>query len=124
MLSQLDLYNSRNLIKLKETIKLLYDLIVNNINNQNDLFKNIDTRFSKTDNALSALMKIIQEFSIKCMEDNISKLISKLNINPAEYDLSITGGYALNCPTNTYLMEKFHFRSFITPPCVSDTGIS
>lgn len=124
MLSQLDLYSSRNLIKLKETIKLLYDLIVNNINNQNDLFKNIDTRFSKTDNALSALMKIIQEFSIKCMEANISKLISELNINPAEYDLSITGGYALNCPTNTYLMEKFHFRNFITPPCVSDTGIS
>src|SRR5699024_6119621 len=29
-----------------------------------------------------------------------------------------------NCPTNSYLMNKFSFKSFIAPPCVGDGGLS
>ena len=36
----------------------------------------------------------------------------------------MTGGFALNCPTNTYIMKKFGFKAFSTCPCVSDTGIA
>ena len=33
-------------------------------------------------------------------------------------------GYALNCPTNSYIMKKYGFKGFVAPPCVSDCGIS
>lgn len=70
------------------------------------------------------LMKIIQEISERTMVANIQSLLETYPVDPSESYLSITGGYALNCPTNSKLMKEFGFRGFTSPPCVSDCGIS
>lgn len=69
-------------------------------------------------------MKIIQEISERTMVANIQSLLETYPVDPSESYLSITGGYALNCPTNSKLMKEFGFRGFTSPPCVSDCGIS
>ena len=69
-------------------------------------------------------MKIIQEISERTMVANIQSLLEQYPVDPSESYLSITGGYALNCPTNSKLMKEFGFRGFTSPPCVSDCGIS
>ena len=88
------------------------------------LFNGFDNRFTEKENKISMIVKEIQKTSIKIMERTITKLINKYNIIPSETYLSITGGFALNCPTNSYLMKKFGFKDFISCPCVSDTGIA
>ena len=124
-LSKLNLYDSKNLCELKETLSELCEMIFDFIDKKEmEHFTDIDDRFNMKDNAISALMKVIQLFSVNCMEKNIEKVIKIFNIEPRKYSLSITGGFALNCPTNTHLMKKFGFKKFISPPCVSDTGIS
>jgi len=84
----------------------------------------MDKRFSVDENKISCMMKKIQKFSKNMMVNEINSLISKFNIKPENTIISITGGFALNCPTNTYIMEKFHFKQFISPPCVNDSGMS
>lgn len=124
-LMKLNLYDSRNLCVMKDLLKKTYDFFIASIRGDASKYFNcFDRNFSKEDNAISALMKIVQEFSMKCMENNVNAIIEKFEIVPSEYALAITGGYALNCPTNTYLMERFGFKEFVSPPCVSDTGIS
>lgn len=86
-------------------------------------FSGFDERFSVEENRISMCMKIIQEASIKMMEKNVNLLLEKYNVKPQDAYLSITGGYGLNCPTNSYLMNKFGFKNYIAPPCVDDTGI-
>lgn len=86
-------------------------------------FSGFDERFSVEENRISMCMKIIQEASIRMMEKNVALLLEKYNVKPQEAYLSITGGYGLNCPTNSYLMNKFGFKNYIAPPCVDDTGI-
>ena len=88
------------------------------------LFSGYDDQFSIEDNNTSMVMKIIQKISIEIMELNLDTIIKKHNLNPAEYCLSITGGYALNCITNQHLMKKYKFKKFIAPPCVNDSGMS
>jgi predicted NodU family carbamoyl transferase len=34
----------------------------------------------------------------------------------------MSGGYGLNCPTNSFLTNKFGFKGFIGPPCQNDSG--
>lgn len=92
----------------------------------NDLtmFTGLDSRFSEEDNLISMVMKVVQRSSERIMDYNIECLRNEFNINTEEFYLSMTGGFALNCPTNTYLMEKYKFKGFITVPCVSDCGLS
>lgn len=103
----------------------IYKLAVEAISkNELTLYTGLDERFTIKENLLSMVGKVIQRTSEKIMEKNIFYFIEEFNINPIEYNLSITGGFALNCPTNTYLMNKFNFKSFYTVPCVSDCGLS
>lgn len=88
------------------------------------LFNYFDPLFTEKENKISMLMKIIQEASFKVMDINIEKVLAHYNINPEETHLSMSGGFTLNCPTNSYLMNKYHFKSFIAPPCVGDSGLS
>ena len=87
-------------------------------------FNYFDPRFSVKENKLSMVMKIVQDISYKIMDRNIEKAIKKYDIKPEETYLSMSGGFALNCPCNTYMMTKYKFKGFIAPPCVSDTGIA
>ena len=82
----------------------------------------LDTRFSIEENRLSMIMKILQRKSIEIMEENVNRVVKKYEINPKDYYLSIGGGYGLNCPTNSFLCNKFMFKGLLIPPCVNDSG--
>lgn len=87
-------------------------------------FTGYDSRFSKEENLISMVAKVIQEMSIQIMKYNIELIIRKFNVKTEECYLSIAGGFALNCPSNSKIMEYYGFKGFYTVPCVSDTGMS
>lgn len=87
-------------------------------------FIDYDERFSLQENQISMIVKVIQQISINIMEYNVKCAIEKYEITPKNTTLCITGGYALNCSTNSYLMKKFGFKEFVAPPCVNDSGLS
>lgn len=88
------------------------------------LFNGFDPRFSEKENKISMVIKEIQKMSIRIMEKNLDDIIEKYGVNSSKVYLALAGGYVLNCPTNSYLMQKYNFKGFMAPPCVSDTGIS
>lgn len=88
------------------------------------LFNCFDKNFSKEENVISMVIKEINLLSIQIMEKNINSCIKRFNLDPSEVYLSLSGGFALNCPTNSYLLDKYGFKGFMAPPCVNDTGIS
>ncbi len=88
------------------------------------IFNGFDTNFTEKENKISMVMKVIQEQSHKIIEANIDYILQKYNIHTPTTYLALSGGYALNCPTNSYLMNKYHFAGFIAPPCVNDSGLS
>lgn len=85
---------------------------------------NFDSRFTETENRISMFMKIICHISNNMMCNNLNMLINRLNINPSDTYLAVVGGYALNCPSNSYLLKKYQFKEFYEVPCVNDAGIS
>ncbi|WP_307478484.1 carbamoyltransferase C-terminal domain-containing protein [Cytobacillus purgationiresistens] len=87
-------------------------------------FNHFDNRFTVKENKISMIMKIIQEMSQKIMEENISYISGRFNVDPSDTYLSLSGGFSLNCPTNTYLMNKYKFKGFICPPCTNDSGLA
>lgn len=88
------------------------------------LFSGYDERFSKEENNISMIMKEIQKMSYLIMEKNIEELVERFHIDTEQYYLAISGGYALNCPTNSHLMKKYKFKGLIAPPNVNDSGLS
>lgn len=104
----------------KETIAFINNLKIS----AERIIKVIDDRFSKEDNIISAVMKVIQTLSMKIMELNVIKAKEKFNFDTSKLNLALAGGFALNCPTNSYLMKKYGFKRLLSPPCVSDTGQS
>lgn len=89
---------------------------------QGTKFNFFDVRFSEEENKISMVMKIIQELSIEMVELHIDKAIEMFDLNPEGTYISLSGGYALNCPTNTHLMKKYKFKGQLIPPCVNDGG--
>lgn len=87
-------------------------------------FSGFDKCFSVQENKISMVMKEVQSLSIRIMEHNLDEIISRHHINPADTYLALSGGFALNCPTNTHLMKNYKFKGFLGLPCVSDTGQS
>lgn len=101
--------------------KEIFSLSTDNISKKINYY---DNRFTEKDNKISMLMKVIQKVSIEIMDKNIRKILENYDGDLQNACLAITGGYALNCPTNTFLMKKYGFKKFISPPCVSDSGIA
>lgn len=121
----IDEYTNKIDIKIQNVyldfVKKLDDMVSKAEKNTN--IKN-DSKFTDKENHISIVMKIIQAMSIQIMESNVSMILNRNNVNAHNTYLSVVGGYALNCPTNSFLMEQFGFKGFIAPPCVSDSGIS
>jgi predicted NodU family carbamoyl transferase len=88
------------------------------------LFNRFDARFSEYENKVSMLCKEIQKMSLRIMDSNIQNAIRLYGITPENCYISLSGGYILNCPTNSYIMDKYRFKGFLAPPCVNDAGIS
>lgn len=83
-----------------------------------------DNRFDLDENRISMVVKVVQKASYMVLDGIIQKAVEEYNIDPRETVLSMTGGFALNCPTNSYVMEKYQFKRFGTCPSVSDSGIA
>ncbi len=87
-------------------------------------FNFYDKRFSVRENQISMVMKIVYRISCDLMCQNIEYMVEKYSILPEHTYLSVVGGYGLNCPSNSFLIEKYSFYDFIEVPCVNDGGIS
>lgn len=85
---------------------------------------NADKRFSEEEHKISAIMKNIVNISQRIIDRNIECIVRKYGLNTEKTTISIAGGFALNCPTNSYLLQKYKFADYQIPPCTSDTGIA
>jgi len=91
---------------------------------EGQLCNRFDPRFSERENKISMIMKRIQAISIKMMEQNIDHMLDTYQVDPQSTYLALAGGYALNCPTNSHLMQRYRFKGFLAPPCTNDSGMS
>mgnify|MGYP003298025284 CR=1 FL=1 len=82
----------------------------------------VDYRFSEEENFVSAFIKQVDQESLRIICDDIDVAIKKFSIKPSACYLGLSGGFALNCPTNTRLMNKYGFKALIAPPCTNDCG--
>ncbi|MDF2672545.1 MAG: carbamoyltransferase, NodU family, partial [Clostridiales bacterium] len=114
----LDINNGTQIVKLIKEIESLTEA------DAGVKFNYFDPRFSEKDNKISMVMKIIQSMSERIMKRIVDEAIERYNIDPKETYLAMSGGFALNCPCNTYLLESYNFKGFIAPPCVSDSGMA
>jgi predicted NodU family carbamoyl transferase len=121
----INMFNTKDIYDIDESLNCLLTCVDNlKADDENILYNYMDPKFSDSENRISMVMKEIQKYSVKVMEQNIDSLLCDYPKSPDEMYLSVTGGYALNCPTNTHLINKYRFKGFLAPPCVSDTGIS
>lgn len=81
-----------------------------------------DDRFSVDDNRQSAVMKLVERASAAVVTRNVHRCIAEHAVEPSECLLALSGGFALNCPTNSRLMNEFSFQRLLAPPCVNDGG--
>jgi len=105
------------------------EILINYVNNLSEkdsgiLFNGFDSNFSETENRISMVVKEVQKISELIMEANINNAREKYGIKTEDFFVSLSGGFALNCPVNSYIMKKNRFKGFIAPPCVNDAGIS
>jgi carbamoyltransferase len=81
-----------------------------------------DNPFSRDELVASATMKVIESVSKSIVERSIDRLLSAKSVDPGDAFLSMSGGFALNCPTNSHLLAKYGFRGLLVPPCANDSG--
>jgi predicted NodU family carbamoyl transferase len=110
--------------KYKQVIQLIKEIEDLKVSDAGVKFNYFDSRFSISDNKISMEMKLIQNMSQRIMKRNIDEAIRRYNIKPQETYLAMSGGYALNAPCNSYLVEAYGFKGLIAPPCVSDSGMA
>lgn len=121
-LKDFNLYNYKDYKKAREYFQDLYER-VQKINSGDLAFNGFDLAFSEQDNKISMVIKVLTEFSARVMERNITNILKKFELNPSDVYISLSGGFALNCPINTRILKSFK-KCIIAPPCVNDSGIS
>lgn len=88
------------------------------------LFNGFDPNYSIEENRISMVVKEVQRISQIIMCKNIDYAIKTYGIDPRETYLALSGGFVLNCPTNSYIMGKYKFKNLLATPCVNDAGMS
>ncbi|MEV7419553.1 carbamoyltransferase C-terminal domain-containing protein [Streptomyces sp. NPDC089919] len=81
-----------------------------------------DVRFSDEDNLQSAVMKVVQRCCDLVIMRNVERLCALADVRPEDSYLSMSGGFALNCPTNTVTLDRYGFKGLLAPPCANDSG--
>lgn len=81
-----------------------------------------DVRFSDEDNLQSAVMKVVQRCCDLIIMRNVERLCALADVRTEDCYLSMSGGFALNCPTNTVTLDRYGFRGLLAPPCANDSG--
>jgi hypothetical protein len=84
--------------------------------------RELDGRFTAEEHLRSAVMKVVQAACEVVMVRNIDRLLSSAATDPREAYLSLSGGFALNCPTNSFLLRRYGFKGLLIPPCANDSG--
>lgn len=70
----------------------------------------------------SAVMKVVQRASELVAQRSVRHLLTSFDVDPTTSYLAMSGGSALNCPTNSLLVDSFGFKGLLAPPCVNDGG--
>jgi predicted NodU family carbamoyl transferase len=83
-----------------------------------------DPQFTADENLQSAVMKVVQRVCELVAIRNVERLLALGGVSATDCHLATSGGFALNCPTNSLLMDHFDFRSLLTPPSANDSGQS
>lgn len=81
-----------------------------------------DDRFDHGENLRGAVMKLVDRASWVVVDRNIEHIREEHGLDLTGMHLAICGGFALNCPNNTRLMNKYGFASLSAPPCANDGG--
>lgn len=86
--------------------------------------KKWDNKFGVIENRISMMVKVLQKISVNMVVNEVKKIVNKYNVDTSDTILAISGGYGLNCPTNSILIKHFGFKELQGVPCISDCGIS
>jgi carbamoyltransferase len=81
-----------------------------------------DDRFTEEENLQSAVMKLLDEASCRVVDRTIERARKEYELDLTRMRLAICGGYALNCPNNSRVMDKYAFAALMAPPCANDGG--
>ena len=101
---------------------LITNIFSYEIKDQGVKFNFFDNRFTEKENKISMIIKILQDWSILLIDQIIDAAIQKYCIIPRDTNIALSGGYFLNCPTNTHIMQKYGFKRQLITPCVNDSG--
>jgi len=78
--------------------------------------------FSAEHVVVSTVMALVQRCCDLVMERNVERFVARTSVSPETVHLGMAGGYALNCPSNVHLRNRYGFRSLVAPPCANDSG--
>lgn len=81
-----------------------------------------DARVAPEEHVRTVVMRRIQELAEHIAMRNIQRLVAEFSVDTSTAYLGMSGGSALNCPTNTRLLDEFGFRGLLCPPCANDGG--
>jgi predicted NodU family carbamoyl transferase len=118
-MEKLELFGGRR-VPLVDTIPFLQDVI--RAAESQLPAQELDGRFTTQEHLQSAVMKVVQTACEIVMLRNVDRLLSSAGVDPREAYLSMSGGFALNCPTNSFLLRRYGFKGLLTPPCANDSG--
>ena len=88
------------------------------------LFTGYDPAFSEKDNKISMVVKEVQKVSELIMNANVDSIVKRFNLDTRNVCIALSGGFCLNCPSNSAIMKNYGFKEFIGVPCVNDAGMS
>lgn len=88
------------------------------------LFRDPDPRFGWRDNCIAMAVQLVHDASLRGVERTVDAALQRFGLTGPQVHLSMSGGYALNCPANSHLMRRYGFKSFIAPPAVNDGGMA
>jgi hypothetical protein len=86
--------------------------------------RTLEPAFTPEEHLQSAVMSVVQECCELVTRRNVERLCELADVRPSDCYLSISGGFALNCPTNSAMLNDFGFQGLLTPPCANDSGQS
>ena len=81
-----------------------------------------ENRIAPEEHVRTVVMRRVQQIAEEIAVANVRFLASEFGIDTRTAYLGVSGGSALNCPTNSRLLSEFEFRGLRCPPCANDGG--
>jgi carbamoyltransferase len=78
--------------------------------------------FTAEEHLCGAVMAVVQRCCELIAIRNVQRLCRLAGVRPEDSYLSLSGGFALNCPANSRLVNHFNFKGLLVPPCANDSG--